>query len=402
MLDSEKLFVTSPAPILAPTTVQLGQAKAYPTSLILYCLGHLVVDLYSASLGVLQPALIGAFRLTFTQAGMLGGVLAFSSSVLQPAYGFLADRFHSRLFSALAPAVAGAFISSLGWANGYGWLIAMVFLGGAGMALFHPQAASNATARMTDRRAHGMALFICSGTAGFAVGPALFSFSLGAWGLRGSWVAALPGILLTLVMLALLPPPVRSQQPRIFNLSPLKSVWKPLTILFFLVFTRSIIQVTFTQFLPLYLRTQRGFGLQGAGYALAAFMAAATLGGLAGGNLADRFGGRRVIIWSTFSTTPILAAFLFGSGAWSIAALVAGGMTLALTNPVNIIMAQRLVPAQSSTVSALMMGFAWGTAGLLFIPLCGKIADHYSLQTAFCGLICVPVVSCFLSLMVPK
>ena len=232
-----------------------------------------------------------------------------------------------------------------------------------------------------------MALFVCSGTAGFAVGPALFSFTLGAWGLRGSWVAAFPGILLTLVMLALLPPPVRSQQPRIFNLSPLKSVWKPMTILFFLVFTRSIIQVTFTQFLPLYLRTQRGFGLAGAGYALAAFMAAATLGGLAGGNLADRFGGRRVIIWSTFGTTPILAAFLFGSGAWSIAALVAGGTMLALTNPVNIIMAQRLAPAQSGTVSALMMGFAWGTAGLLFIPLCGRIADHYSLQTAFCGLI---------------
>jgi MFS transporter, FSR family, fosmidomycin resistance protein len=119
---------------------------------------------------------------------------------------------------------------------------------------------------------------------------------------------------------------------------------------------------------------------------------------LAGGNLADRFGGRRVIIWSAFGTTPILAAFLFGSGAWSMAALVAGGTILALTNPVNIIMAQRLAPAQAGTVSALMMGFAWGTAGLIFIPLAGRIADHYSLHTAFCLLICVPVVSCFLSL----
>jgi FSR family fosmidomycin resistance protein-like MFS transporter len=400
MLDSGKL--TSPAPILDSPIADAGRAKAYPTSLVLYCLGHLVVDLYSASLGVLQPALISAFRLSFTQAGFLGGVLAFSSSVLQPAYGILADRFHSRLFTALAPAMAGIFISSLGWAQGYWWLVAMVFLGGAGMASFHPQAAANATGQVTHNRAQAMAIFICSGTAGFAIGPALFSLSLGTWGLTGCWVAALPGIVLTLVMLSLLPQPLRSTQPRTFNLSPLKIVWKPMVVLFFLVFTRSIIQVTFSQFLPLYLRTQRGFGLQGAGYALAAFMAAATLGGLVGGNLADRFGGRRVVICSTFGTAPILAVFLFGSGVWSMAALLAGGMTLALTNPVNIIMAQRLAPAQSGTVSALMMGFAWGTAGLIFIPLCGRIADHYTLHTAFCGLICIPVVSYFLSLRLPK
>lgn len=402
MVDSKDRIVTSSSPIAEAQAVEDQRSQAYPTSLILYCLGHLMVDLYSASLGVLQPALIASFGLTLTRAGVLGGVLAFSSSVLQPAYGFLADRFHSRMFSALAPAVAGIFISTLGWAGGYGWLIAMVVLGGAGMASFHPQAAANATARMTRNRAQAMAIFICSGTAGFAIGPALYSYSLGTFGLRGSWVVALPGIAITLVMLALLPAPIRSAQPKRLNLSPLKPVWKPLTVLFFLVFTRSIVQVTFTQFLPLYLRNYRGFALSSAGYGLAAFMTGATLGGLVGGNLADRFGGRRVIIWSTFGSAPILAGFLFGSGAWSMVALVAGGMILALTNPVNIIMAQRLAPAQSGTVSALMMGFAWGTAGLIFIPLCGRIADHYSLHAAFCGLICVPVVSCFLSLRLPK
>ena len=68
----------------------------------------------------------------------------------------------------------------------------------------------------------------------------------------------------------------------------------------------------------------------------------------------------------------------------------------------NIIMAQRLAPAQSGTVSALMMGFAWGTAGLIFIPLTGRIADHYSLQIAFAGLIFIPVLAFLLSLKVPE
>ena len=35
-----------------------------------------------------------------------------------------------------------------------------------------------------------------------------------------------------------------------------------MTILYFLVFIRSIVQITFTQFLPLYLHTQRGYSLR--------------------------------------------------------------------------------------------------------------------------------------------
>ena len=80
------------------TTLDRPRIVESTQPLVLYCLGHLMVDLYSASLGVLQPALIETFGLSLTQAGVLGGVLALSASVLQPVYGILADRFHSRLF----------------------------------------------------------------------------------------------------------------------------------------------------------------------------------------------------------------------------------------------------------------------------------------------------------------
>jgi hypothetical protein len=49
-----------------------------------------------------------------------------------------------------------------------------------------------------------------------------------------------------------------------------------------------------------------------------------------------------------------------------------------------------------------MMGFAWGTAGLLFIPLTGWISDLFSMQTAFIGLVFFPVVGFFLALKLPK
>src|ERR1044071_1274952 len=128
------------------TLPALSRTQRALLPLVLFCLGHFFVDLYSGALGALQPVLHARFGLTFTQAGLLGGVLVFSSSTLQPVYGYLSDRFHSRLFAALGPAISGAFISALGIAPGYSALLAMVWLGGAGIASFHPQAAANAIA----------------------------------------------------------------------------------------------------------------------------------------------------------------------------------------------------------------------------------------------------------------
>src|SRR5678816_371438 len=102
-------------------------ARATLFSLTLFCVTHFVIDLYSGALGALQPLLLDQFHMSYTQAGILAGVLSFSSSVLQPGWGYLSDRFHSRLFTALAPAVAGIFISSVGLAPSYPVLLGMVF-----------------------------------------------------------------------------------------------------------------------------------------------------------------------------------------------------------------------------------------------------------------------------------
>ena len=85
-------------------------ARAGVLTLVLLSCGHFFADMYSGALGALQPLLVNRFGLTLAQAGMLGGFLVFSSSVMQPVYGFLSDRFHTRLFAALGPAVAGIFV----------------------------------------------------------------------------------------------------------------------------------------------------------------------------------------------------------------------------------------------------------------------------------------------------
>lgn len=387
----------------SPRTDALPLIQATALPLLLFSLGHFFVDLYAGSLGVLQPLILRQFGLSFTQAGILGGVLSFSSSVTQPLYGYLSDRFHSRLFTVLAPAVAGIFISTLGWASGFPMLLVMVFLAGAGMASFHPQAASNATRGIRQNRARGMAIFISSGTLGLAFGPTYFSLITSRWGLAGAYGAAIPGIFVTLLLLIFLRPFHRDTAVTSrFSLQPLRAVWKPMTILYILVFLRSVVQITFTQFLPLYLQTARGYSLPKASYSLSLYLVSGALGGIAGGNLADRFGGKRVILVSMLGAVPLLAVFVFTTGFLSTIGMFLGGLVLLFTIPVNLIMAQQLAPTQTATISALMMGFAWGMAGIVFIPLTGWVADHYSMQTAFTALIAFPLVGFLLALKLPE
>ena len=360
-------MVPQPISVVSPAPSRAARALM---PLVLFCAGHFIVDLYSSALGTLQPLLGERFGLSFTQAGLLGGMLVFSSSTLQPIYGYLSDRYHSRLFAALAPGVTGLVIAALGWAPGFGWLLAGVFLGGAGIASFHPQGASNAVA------GGGLA--------------------------RLPWTA-IPGLLLTAVLLALMPAPaVRAHTRRGFDWEPLRAVWKPMTILFFLVFIRSVVQITFSQFLPLFLHTTRGYTVGAASLSLTLYLLGGTLGGLAGGALADRFGGRFVIIVSMGGAVPFLMLFLFARGPLSAVGLFLCGLMLLFTIPVNVVMAQELVPTQAGTVSALMMGFAWGTAGMIFIPLVGWFADLVSMQAAFAALLVFPVIGFLLALRLPR
>lgn len=118
------------------------------TALVLYSLGHFFIDLYSSAVGAFQPLLVDRLHFSLTQAGLLGAVMTFSGSFVQPAYGYLSDRYHSRMFSALAPAVAGIFIASIGLGWDFKSVAALIFLGGIGIASFHPQASARATLGM--------------------------------------------------------------------------------------------------------------------------------------------------------------------------------------------------------------------------------------------------------------
>jgi FSR family fosmidomycin resistance protein-like MFS transporter len=176
----------------------------------------------------------------------------------------------------------------------------------------------------------------------------------------------------------------------------------PLIVHYFLVFIRSAVQMVFTQFLPLYLHRERGMGVGDASHILTLYLTCGAIGGFVGGHMADRFGGRNVVLVSMAGSVPFLALFFLTSGTPSLIGLCFGGLILLFTIPVNVVMAQSLAPGQAGTVSALMMGFSWGMAGMMFVPFTGWLADASSLHIALSLYAALPLAGFLLALRLPR
>ena len=372
--------------------------------LALFSVAHLTIDLYASLVATLLPVLVQHYALSLTQAGVLGGVFMFSSAILQLPFGLVSDRMRRPVLVLASPLVAGVFLCSLGLAGGFADLLALIFLGGLGVAAFHPQGAAGAAAMARHRRGLVLAVFVTCGTVGHSIGPVFFSRMTEWLGLGMLYWAALPGLIVSGILLWGLPARAAGAAPAEsrFDYKALRAKWKPLLLHYSLVLLRSIVQVGMAQFMTLYLFTEREWSFRHASLGLTAFFASGALGSLIGGSLADRFGSRRIVVLSMIVSTPFLALFVGATGWVSFLGLFVGGFTLLLTNPVILGMAQELVPTQESTVSGLIMGFAWGVAGMVFVPLIGLLADHFGLQSLFWGLSLLPLLGFPLALRLPR
>jgi FSR family fosmidomycin resistance protein-like MFS transporter len=212
----------------------------------------------------------------------------------------------------------------------------------------------------------------------------------------------IPGIVVFWMLYFFLPPMEHSSKtsggPRLRE--SLKTFWRPLVLLYLLVVIRSTVQMCFVNFLPLYL-LQTGSNTILAGKITSLFLFSGAIGGFSGGTLADRFGQRTVISISMLFSAPFLVGFLLTHGGFSYSLLAIGGVVLLSTIPVNVVMAQELIPQSASVVSALMMGFAWGMGGMM-VPIIGKIADLIGLGKALMIVVLLPVLGFVLSMFLPK
>ncbi len=342
-------------------------------TLTLLCAAHFISDAYSSQIYPLLPLLGEKLALSTAQVFWLAPLYAITSSILQPLYGIISDRYARRFFAVFAPTITAIFVSLIGLAPSYGMLIVILIGGGFGIGSFHPQGAAIASKASGDRRRIGMAVFSAVGTLGFAFGPFFITRFVSAFGLEKAHYTMFAGILISMVLYKFCPPLEReahhtpvtesNTKPQSHLLIALRAAWKPLLMLYLITVIRSGLQMTTNNYLPFMLKEQ-GYGLNQIGNAITIFLMAGGIGGLIGGILAEKFSGRFVTLASGILAAPLMIGAFMTTGTVSLIFLALGGFVLLSTIPVNVAMAQELAPGQTSTVSALMMGAAWGVGAL--------------------------------------
>lgn len=353
--------------------------------LAILTVGHFTIDAYSSFFLPLLPLLVQRLGLNYAMVGGLTAIGSLSSSFSQPLFGLAADRMRRPWFVAMGPLLAAVFMASVGLATTYMGLVALLIFGGMGVSMFHPQTASLAGST-TAKRGLAMSFWVTGGTLGWALGPAYATAIVGTFGFERTWIAAIPGIVLCLFLFAwlrqLAPHAARPHERA--RLAELRPVARVLTMLYLTVVCRAAVSAGFATFLPLWVHARGGTTAEG-GWLTTIYLTLGSLGGFLGGWLADRFGGRRVVVRSFALAAPFYVLFFIVPDAWRFVTLVVGYCILQASLPVNVVLGQELSPRHSGIISSLLMGAAWGLGALLLYPI-GAIADHRGLEQALMAL----------------
>ncbi|UCE17836.1 MAG: MFS transporter [Gemmatimonadota bacterium] len=365
--------------------IQKGQIALLTTA-------HLINDTYAGFLAPLLPVVVEKFGLTMAATGFLSSVLAVSSSLAQPLYGYLADRLGRRYFVVLGPLLTSIFMSSIGLPRSYGLLVLVIFMGGMGTAFFHPQGAALAGAAGGYRKGLGMSIFSAGGNAGYALGPLLIIPIVSIVGFENTFVAVIPGVIISMLLYKYIArAKITAKEASNDGFTGWSAfTYRPLLYLWLIVFLRATVVTSFGTFIPLLLE-ERGYSLMVGGTSIFVFLFCGAVGGLFGGYWSDRIGRKKIILMSLGLSTPFLFVFLYTSGLWTTLGLALAGMVLLSSIPVGIVMAQEFMPTRISTVSGLMMGFGWGLGGLA-VSFIGMLADHIGLTPALAVVALIPLI----------
>lgn len=362
--------------------------------------GHLINDLYGSMITALTPYLIVRGDISTGAAGFILLVYLIGSSVMQPLFGLVSDRSGRRIFAVAGPLWVGVAAASFGWANNSLVLLGIAGIGGIGTAAFHPQAASMVNSLSPRRKGWSMSIFSVGGNIGFASGP-IVAAGIALIGLHWTPIVLIPGIVICGLLARYAPNPKVGAVP--FSLDDLRAAFArsggSLALIVAIIAIRSGTQFGIIVFLPLYYHA-RGFPVQLGSYYAFVFSLAGALGGLAGGELSDRYGRKVVVTASLGLTTPLLALALLSGGIliWPLLAL--SGAALLASNSVTVVQGQEFLPRSTGIASGLTLGLGFGLSGVITSVL-ANVAQHVGITPVVIAIPFFPLLAAVLALLVP-
>ena len=339
--------------------------------LILLALAHVVVDAIALVIQPLWPDLRSDLALSDAQFQAAFVIWNLATSMLQLPIGYWAERRRALWLVWAGPAVGAACICGATAVDSFPAFCLLLAAGGAGIAAFHPEAATLAASCTPENRSRALSIFAIGGYVGQAIGP-LYAGKLTAdygraslvWTLVWGWAA------LALVAWGLRRAPQAASVAgesslagenaaslgRLLHGKKRRLAW---------LVALGVLRVTPALGAPLALAftiKEAGGTNADVGFAQSLFMGAIGAGNLACA-LFIRSHNERLAFW----VLPLLSAGLLAICPWAGPMLAsvcaaAAGLALGATLPLLISCGQQLLPRGQRIASGLTMGLTWGLA----------------------------------------
>ena len=374
-------------------------SKFQTANVLTTSLAHFFHDIYTSFLAPLLPLLIDKMGISLFQAGTLS-VFQRVPTILNPFIGILAERVSSRYFIIVSPAITGIFMSFIGVAPSYIFLVLIMMVSGLSSAFFHVPGPVMIRKVSCDRPGLGMSLFMVGGELARTAGPLVILGAVSLWGLEGTWRLAPLGIIASIVLFFRLKDIEIGQD---FSKDKVKpdyiKVFKEFVPLFTSVtgftFFFGAIKSSLTLYLPTFLKFE-GHSLWFAGASLAILQGAGVAGTLLAGPLADRIGNKTLLRVVAIATPILMLLFTQVNVFWGIPVLIVLGIALFAPSPVIL-----SVVNNSKTKHLTFINGMYFTINFLLnavmVMLMGWIADSIGLDMAYLisvviGLAAIPFI----------
>lgn len=381
---------------MKPVTAAAATGKANPTyyaMLFAISLVHLFNDTIQAVIPAIYPLLEKDMDLSYFQIGLIGLAINLTASVMQPLVGMYSDSKPSPFL--LPTGMASTFVGVLGLslASNYAVVLLSVVFIGIGSAVFHPEASKVAYLAAGHRRGLAQSIYQVGGNAGQALAPLIAILIFAPFGQIGAiWFTLVAGSAIAVQLwiakwyrVALASRTAgKARRTGTSAMGPddkrIRMIRISMLLLIVFVFARSWYHAAISSYYQFYLMKHLGMSYEWAQAYIFAFLAAGAAGTFFGGPLADRFGRKRVILFSMLGSAPLSIALPFADPVLAFVLCLLVGFVILSSFSVMVVYAQELLPGKVGTVSGLIIGLAFGLGALGSLAL-GGLSDWWGIDT---------------------
>lgn len=364
---------------------------------------HFIIDCYPGFIAPLLPFIASKVGITMKDAMAIISIANISSYLLQPVFGYFSDKCKKRFFIFWGIIIASVFLPMMGLAESFLALTVAIVLGEIGVGFFHPQATSFVPKFCKDNEdsTWNTGIFLSMGSIGYGVGALVATNIYEVFGEHAIMFTSVIGIMTALAMFACVPKvsceDEGEEKERISLITSIREIFslRLERILIAASIAKSIVVSSYTLIMPFFWKNI-GLSASKIGWIGCAFLTTSTLGMIAAPKFEQKIGSRNTFYFSFLLTLPLaigMMIFMKISLLIAIALYSAIGFVIFLTQPINVVMSQKLLPKFKSTISGVVGGFTWGIVGAL-LPILSFCMEKIEILNGMLIVAAIPLVMC--------